>query len=73
MQTRPYILVKDRASLTVVNVKTRQCLIAVKDCPMKWDSLRDYTIEVEMSEDEKELEVFTIEGEPNQSGNSKFK
>jgi hypothetical protein len=59
-QARPYILIKDRSSLTVVNIKSKQCIIVVKDCPLRWDSTRDYTLEVSMSEDQNKLEVFTI-------------
>ena len=63
MQSRPYLLVKDRQTLSVVNVKTMKAIIVADQCPFKWDSYRDYTLDVSMSDDGKYLEVFTIEGE----------
>ena len=63
LQFRPYVLVKDRSGLTVVNLKSKQSLIIVRDCPYRFDLMRDYSLEVEMSDDEKVLEVFTILGE----------
>ena len=47
-------------------------MVVVDQCPFKWDSFRDYTVDVSMSDDGKSLEVFTIEGEQRDQ-NSKFK
>jgi hypothetical protein len=40
-----------------------RAMVVVDQCPFKWDSFRDYTVDVSMSDDGKSLEVFTIEGE----------
>ena len=63
IDSRPYVLIKDRLSLTVVNLKTKQSMIVVRRCPFKWDCIRDYTLDIALSDDEKEIEIFTIEGE----------
>ena len=62
MQSRPYVLIKDRSTLSVVNISNQACMIVLKQCPFKWDCLRDYTLDVALSDDQKEIEVFTIEG-----------
>ena len=53
MQTRPYLLVKDRQTLSVVNVSSMRAMVVVDQCPFKWDSFRDYTVDVSMSDDGK--------------------
>jgi hypothetical protein len=63
MEKRPYVLIKDRATLSVVDLKNKKATIVVQNCPFRWDSTRDYNIDVEMSGNGKYLDVFTIEGE----------
>ncbi len=47
--------------------------IVVQQCPFKWDSMRDCNIEVELSDDKKKLEIYTIEGEQRGAVNAQFK
>ena len=73
MQTRPYVLIKDKSSLSVVNLASKACIIVLNNCPFKWDCLRDYTLDVALSDDQKEIEVFTIEGEIRNSMNGQIR
>ncbi len=73
MQTRPYVLIKDRSTLSIVNLSNSTSIIVLKQCPFKWDCLRDYTLDIALSDDQKEIEVFTIEGELKDLNNGQGK
>ena len=51
MDRRPYVLIKDRASLSVVDLKNKKAIIVVQNCPFRWDSSRDYNMDVSMTKD----------------------
>jgi hypothetical protein len=36
MQTCPYVLIRDSKSLNVVNVRTLQLRVILRDCPLEW-------------------------------------
>ena len=44
---KPYLFVKDRSSITLVNTKTQQVVKALMRCPFQWDVIRMYTMMVE--------------------------
>ena len=51
MDRRPYVLIKDRVSLSVVDLKNKKATIVVQNCPFRWDSSRDYNMDVSMTKD----------------------
>ncbi len=36
MQTCPYVLIRDNRSLNIVNVRTLQLRVILRDCPLEW-------------------------------------
>ena len=66
-------MVKDKSTLSVINIKTMQAIIVVEQCPFKWDTFRDYTLDVSISKDRQYLEILTIEGDQRDQLNNKLK
>ena len=47
----PYVLVKDSKGLNVINVRTLQLRVILKDCPYSWDVIRTYMMDFSESLD----------------------
>jgi hypothetical protein len=56
----PYVLVKDRAVITIVNTLSKQAVKALERCPFQWDVIRMYTMAIEQ-DTLGEISFYTIE------------
>ena len=65
-QTFPYILVKDAKSLNVINVRTLQSRVIVRNSPCGWDILRTSVMDfmpIERGEGDQCVTLYNMEME----------
>ena len=61
-KTFPYVIIKDSKSLNVINVRTMQSRVILKDSPFSWDADCTYAMELQRDpRDEKCIIVYNLE------------